>query len=82
MLVADASVGAMGKQVLVGSSIGFRYRPIETTFYILDMQRNTVGPKDGGLMGLGLSLLGRAQLGHSRADAIIGCSGGRARSSG
>jgi len=72
-LVADAGVGMQGGKPIVSSTLGIRYRPIEIGFYILDLQRESVAPQDNGLVGLGLTALGRKQLGrHSGGDAIFG----------
>jgi hypothetical protein len=72
-LVADAGVGMQGGKPIVSSTLGIRYRPIEVGFYILDLQRESVAPKDTGLVGLGLTVLGRKQLRkRSGADAILG----------
>jgi hypothetical protein len=72
LLVADASVGTFGSQAVVGSTLGVRYRPIELGFYIADLSRSSVAPQQGGLIGLGGTVLGRFGLGGSRADAIAG----------
>jgi hypothetical protein len=72
-LVADAGVGIQGGKPIVSSTLGIRYRPFELGFYILDLQRESVTPQDDGLVGLGLTVLGRKQLRrHSGGDAIVG----------
>jgi hypothetical protein len=72
-LVADAGVGIQGSKPIVSSTLGIRYRPIEAGFYILDLQRESVAPQDSGLVGLGLTVMGRKQLRKgSGADAILG----------
>jgi hypothetical protein len=70
-LTADASVAVQGNFPVVGSSIGFRYRPIETTFDILDLTRDGT---DRGLVGVGLTALGRYPLGRTGGDVIVGAS--------
>lgn len=72
VLVADASVGMLGKRPIVGSTLGLRYRPLELGFYILDLQRESLAPRDDGVVGIGVTALGRIALGDTRADAIIG----------
>ena len=72
LVVADASVGALGDQPVVGTTLGVRYRPLEFGFYIADLSRESFAPQDNGLVGLGGTLLGRIALGRSRADAIAG----------
>lgn len=74
VLHADGSAGMLGGKPIVGSTLGLRYRPFEIGFYILDLQRESVAPMDGGLVGLGVTGLGRFALGHTRADAIAGLS--------
>ncbi|HTL34144.1 MAG TPA: hypothetical protein VL326_13535 [Kofleriaceae bacterium] len=72
-LVADAGIGMQGGKPIVSSTFGIRYRPIELGFYIVDLQRESVAPRDGGAVGLGLTVLGRKALrAHSPADAILG----------
>lgn len=72
VLVADASVGMLGRRSIVGSTLGLRFRPLEVGFYILDLQRESLAPRDDGVMGIGVTTLGRIALGNTRADAIIG----------
>lgn len=72
VLVADASVGLLGKKPIVGSTLGLRYRPVEFGFYILDLQRDSLAPRDDGVVGIGVTALGRIALGTTRADAIVG----------
>jgi hypothetical protein len=72
VLFADASVGMLGKRPIVGSTLGLRYRPLEFGFYILDLQRESLAPRDDGVVGIGVTTLYRIALGDSRADALIG----------
>ncbi|MBA3461153.1 MAG: hypothetical protein H0T46_14410 [Deltaproteobacteria bacterium] len=74
LLVADGSVGMLADRPIVGSTIGFRFRPFELGFYILDLGRKSVSPSEDGQVGLGLTLVGRFAIGRSRADAIAGVS--------
>jgi hypothetical protein len=74
VLAADGSIGMLGGRAIVGASIGLRYRVGELAFYMLDLDRGSVLPQDGGVVGLGLTALGRLALGRSRADAIAGVS--------
>jgi hypothetical protein len=74
VLLADASIGFLGKRPIVGSTLALRYRPFELGFYILDLQRDRVSPRDDGLVGIGMTGLGRIALGRTRADAIVGVS--------
>ncbi|HUS29881.1 MAG TPA: hypothetical protein VMZ53_15355 [Kofleriaceae bacterium] len=72
-VVADAGVGMQGGKPIVSSTLGIRYRPIEVGFYIVDLQRESIGPRDNGAVGVGLTVLGRKQLRErSGADAILG----------
>jgi hypothetical protein len=72
LVVADASVGALGDQPVVGTTVGLRYRPLEFGFYIADLSRYTLAPTENGIIGLGGTLLGRFAIGRSRADVIAG----------
>ncbi len=74
VLHVNGSVGMLGRKPIVGTSLGLRYRPFEVGFYMLDLQRESLAPMDGGLVGLGVTGLARFGLGHSRADAIAGLS--------
>jgi hypothetical protein len=74
LLVADGSVGMLAERPIVGSTIGFRFRPFELGFYILDLGRKSVSPHQGGQVGLGLTLVGRFAIRRTRADAIAGVS--------
>lgn len=71
-LVADGSVAMLGEKPVVGSTLGLRYRPLELGFYILDLQRTSIAPKEGGLVGLGITALARFAIKGSRADALVG----------
>ncbi len=74
VLLADASIGMLGTRPIVGSTLALRYRPFEIGFYILDLQRESLAPREDGLVGIGITALGRIAIGRSRADAIIGIS--------
>lgn len=71
VLHADGSVGLLGRLPMVASTIGLRYRPYEVGFYIVDLTRDD---RNRGLVGIGLSALGRLPLGGSRFDGIAGLS--------
>lgn len=72
VLVADGGVGMLGRQVVVSSTVGLRYRPVELGFYIADLSRHSLAPMEGGRVGVGATALGRYALGRSRWDAIAG----------
>lgn len=73
-VLGDGSVGTLGKQVVVGTMLGIRYRPVELGLYILDLSRNSLAPKETGRVGLGGTALLRKALRRSRADALVGVS--------
>ena len=74
VLHTDGSVGMLGGVPIVGATLGLRYRPFEVGLYILDLQRESITPMDGGLVGFGATALGRLALKRSRADVIAGLS--------
>jgi hypothetical protein len=71
-LVADGSFAMLGNKPVVGSTLGLRYRPFELGFYILDLQRTSLAPMEGGLVGIGFTALARFAIKGSRADALVG----------
>lgn len=74
VLAADGSVGALGRAPVVASTLSLRFSPIEVGLVVADLQRETLAPQPGGLVGLGVTALGRHAIAGSRVDALVGVS--------
>jgi hypothetical protein len=69
VVTADTSFEMQGKVPIGGSSFGFRYRPVEATFDVLDLSRDGT---ERGLVGLGATVLARHYLGRTGGNMIAG----------
>lgn len=74
VFAADGSVGALGRAPVVASTVSLRFSPLEVGLVVADLQRETLAPQPGGLVGLGVTALGRHAIGGSRVDALVGVS--------
>ena len=72
LISADGGVGMLGTQTVVSSLLSLRYRPLEAGFELFDLARTSLAPTEGRRVGVGVTVLGRYGLGHSRFDAIVG----------